>query len=86
MTEEQRRIGLQLRIVEGKLLAVERWAEVSQAIHDAEDREAVLAGVEEMLGIDRQVAFHVLDLPLLSRTDSARQKLEAERALLVAKL
>ena len=77
---DERRAALErLHVLEGLLIALERWEELSAVVSQSDDRDAVKARLRQppytLSGVQ---AEHVLDLPLARRTVAARALLEEE--------
>ena len=70
-----------LAVLNGLLAALTDWASLAERVAGASDREKARASVCEMLGVDEEVAEHVLDIPLRYLTVAARAKIETERDL-----
>ena len=74
-----------LAIIEVLLLALERRGELGDAIAAAEDEEAAVSEVQQILGVAREPAIEVLNMSWRRWTSEGRRELAGRRDELQAR-
>ena len=79
-SDQLERLRARLEIIDGLLLALERWPEVSNLVYECEDRSAARQALGEAPFLLSEVqAEHILDMPLGRRTVLGRRQLSDDR-------
>ena len=79
-SEQLDRLRARLEVIDGLLIALKRWPEISDVVSECEDRSAArqaLGAVPFMLS--EVQAEHILDMPLGRRTVLGRRQLSDDR-------